>query len=291
MDGTIEVTSMASGYLQADTPPTSAAGRAAEAPFASVVQTFTQGSLHDHLFGYKVDLDVAGTANSLMRSDTRVGTFAQPWNFGGASSQYKYVQKTQVAAEGAQSTYNLDPSAPSMFMLTSASTNAWGVARSWGIQIPGSAIQLLDDTAPFMPASQWTKYNVAVTRRSEAEQRSCRVLYDMQAPGEPLLQFDDFLNGESLVAQDLVAWVMVGSLHLPSSEDVPVTTTSTTTVRFFIRPLNYFNESPATDLTRGFFATGASTHPDTPALSVDAAAAPPAEACYDDTAPYAFAPV
>lgn len=103
------------------------------------------------------------------------------------------------------------------------------------------------------------------------------------------MEFDSFTNGESLVNADLVAWVMVGALHLPSAEDVPVTTTSSTAVRFLIRPLNYFDESPATDLTRTFFATG-SAYPRTSVMNVDGVNAPPgaAEICFDGTAPFAY---
>lgn len=109
---------------------------------------------------------------------------------------------------------------------------------------------------------------MAVLQRKETEQRSCRVLYDMQAPGDPLVTFDSFISGDPVQNTDLVAWVTVGTIHTPSAEDVPVTTTSTTAVRFFIRPVNYFDESPVTDLTRTFFATGA-VHPYTPTVQVN----------------------
>lgn len=284
MDGAIEVHTLASGYLQADSFPSSAAGRGLEEPFATRVHAFAEGSLHDHLFGWKVDIDVLGSgSNSLMRMDTKVAkNFSQPWNFDGAGTvaQYKYNEHTMVAAEGPQSLSSYDPRHPTMLSITSAGApNAWGVPRGWGLHIPGTAVQLLDDTAPFMPASEWTKYTVAVTQRKESEQRSCRVLYDMQAPGEPLVRFDSFINGESLQNADLVAWVTVGTMHTPTSEDVPVTTTSGTAVRFFIKPLNYFDESPATDLTRSFFTVGV-VHPNSTDLQLNTvfASAPPAAA-------------
>lgn len=109
---------------------------------------------------------------------------------------------------------------------------------------------------------------MAVLQRKEAEARSCRVLYDMQAPAEPLVQFDSFINGEPLQNADLVAWVTIGALHTPTAEDMPVTTTSSTGVKFLVRPLNYFDESPATDLTRSFYTTGV-PHPDSTPVQVN----------------------
>lgn len=292
LDGTIQVTTIASGYLQADFYPQSLAAQTAEAPFSNRVQNHTIGSLHDHFFHYKVDLDVLGAANSLMRSRVKVGTFNRPWNFGvpGSTHKLKYSEREMVATEAfGNSTYTINPTVPTMFMFgnTDAANNgnnAWGVMRTYAISVPGTAIQLMPDDAAFMPASQWTKYTVAVTRRHDAEMHSCRVLYDMQAPSEPLLEFESYTDGESLDQEDLVAWVNMGSLHLPTSEDVPVTTTPGTSTSFYIRPNNYFDESPVVDLTRRYFKVGNDMYSGgAPAVTTDAVNLPSSDRCFDDT--------
>ena len=104
-----------------------------------------------------------------------------------------------------------------------------------------------------------------------------------QAPNNPLFEFDDFFNDEYLVQEDLVAWVCVGSLHLPTSEDAPVTASTATATTFFIRPNNYFDESPTTDLTRRIFKTGPVPYPDTPAADVSTATVPLEQRCFDET--------
>ncbi len=45
--------------------------------------------------------------------------------------------------------------------------------------------------------------------------------------------------------QDLVAWVTVGFLHIPHSEDIPNTATPGNSVGFFLRPFNFFDEDPS----------------------------------------------
>lgn len=45
--------------------------------------------------------------------------------------------------------------------------------------------------------------------------------------------------------QDLVAWVTVGFLHIPHSEDVPNTATPGNVVGFLLRPFNFFDEDPS----------------------------------------------
>lgn len=46
-------------------------------------------------------------------------------------------------------------------------------------------------------------------------------------------------------AQDLVAWINVGFLHIPHSEDIPNTVTVGNGVGFMLRPYNYFDDDPS----------------------------------------------
>ena len=80
---------------------------------------------------------------------------------------------------------------------------------------------MLPDDHPFVLASAFSKYALAVTRRKEAEERPTSV-YDLFAPAEPHTSIDTFLDGESLAQHDLVAWVTVGKEHLPRTEDLPL---------------------------------------------------------------------
>ena len=42
-----------------------------------------------------------------------------------------------------------------------------------------------------------------------------------------------------------MAWVTVGFLHIPHSEDIPTTATPGHSVGFLIRPFNFFPEDPS----------------------------------------------
>lgn len=42
-----------------------------------------------------------------------------------------------------------------------------------------------------------------------------------------------------------MAWVTVGFLHIPHSEDVPNTATPGNSVGFLLRPFNFFKEDPS----------------------------------------------
>ena len=42
------------------------------------------------------------------------------------------------------------------------------------------------------------------------------------------------MDNDSIVNEDLVAWVTIGAMHIPHSEDLPNTATATKSAHFFI---------------------------------------------------------
>lgn len=264
-----------------------------EKPFQRRINTFTAGHIHNHLFGYKIDLDVLGISNSLMRKEVKVGDFSLPWIFDDPSPAKKglpmmYIDQNRVDREDEKkSCYNYDPSKPTSFMFVRESDggkNQWGMHRGYGIQL-GHTITQLVKAAPWLGANEWTKYNVAVTVRKDSEMKSGYPWYEMQGAANPILNFDSYINGESLVNKDLVAWVMVGSAHIPSAEDVPVTPTVHSSNMFLIRPINYFDESPVTNLYPQVFVTSEEPLPDASVENIDTVNSDLENRCFDGT-PY-----
>jgi primary-amine oxidase len=73
MDGSLEVSVRASGYLQSSFYyPT-------QGKWGPRIQQATQGSLHDHIITFKGDFDLLGTGNSLQVSELKVVNQSQPW--------------------------------------------------------------------------------------------------------------------------------------------------------------------------------------------------------------------
>lgn len=56
-------------------------------------------------------------------------------------------------------------------------------------------------------------------------------------------------------AQDLVAWITAGFLHIPHSEDIPNTVTVGNSVGFLLRPYNYYDLDPSIYSHDGVFFT------------------------------------
>lgn len=66
LDGSIEVSVRASGYIQSSFWSTRTTGND-----GFHIHDHVLGSIHDHVLNYKLDLDVAGTKNSVMKGDLR----------------------------------------------------------------------------------------------------------------------------------------------------------------------------------------------------------------------------
>lgn len=73
LDGTIEVRVSASGYLQGG------AWNSEQSSYGHQIQRGSMGSLHDHVIGYKIDLDVAGRRNILTRVRLQQESLENEW--------------------------------------------------------------------------------------------------------------------------------------------------------------------------------------------------------------------
>jgi len=62
----------------------------------------------------------------------------------------------------------------------------------------------------------------------------------------PQSYLDKQINGESIVDEDIVNWVSVGFLHIPTSEDMPMTIRVET--GFLLKPFNFFDRTASFDM-------------------------------------------
>lgn len=88
-------------------------------------------------------------------------------------------------------------------------------------------------------------FDLAVTKQHDTEPQSTCPEDDAE-PGNPLINFDEFFNGESLVQEDLVTWINLGMHHLPHTGDLPLTLFTTAHASVQFQPLNYYEYEVAT---------------------------------------------
>ncbi|KAG4217897.1 hypothetical protein PC116_g33623, partial [Phytophthora cactorum] len=73
VDGSLEITVRASGYLQ------SSFFFRDQGAWGPRIQEATQGSLHDHVLTWKADFDILGTENNLQVTELKTVNTTQPW--------------------------------------------------------------------------------------------------------------------------------------------------------------------------------------------------------------------
>ncbi|KIJ69836.1 hypothetical protein HYDPIDRAFT_104468 [Hydnomerulius pinastri MD-312] len=245
LDGTIEVRISASGYLQAGYWDSD------QRHYGSRIWETTMGSLHDHVINYKVDLDVAGTSNSLLRTTTSQEVVTQPWFDEDWGSEV--IQQT-ITREYINNEDDALLNFPTNFQggysfVNQEETNKWGTVRGYSIHPGYSPIHgTVVGSKRLLKNANWARYNLAVSRRKETEPSSSSV-WNFNLPGAPPVDFHNFFDGENITQEDLVAWINVGMHHLPQSEDAPNTRTNTAASSFFLTPLNYFDHDVSIEST------------------------------------------
>ncbi|XP_036617584.1 amiloride-sensitive amine oxidase [copper-containing] [Trichosurus vulpecula] len=236
-NGVMEVKMHATGYVHATffTPE--------GLRYGTRLHTHLLGNIHTHLVHYRVDLDVAGTKNGFETMGMKLENITNPWSPGHQVVQ-PILQKTPCHRER-QAAFRFGRKLPKYLLFTSPKKNPWGHSRSYRIQLHSMADQVLLPGWQEEQAVTWARYPLAVTKYRESELVSSSI-YNQNDPWDPPVVFEEFLrNNENIENEDLVAWVTVGFLHIPHSEDIPNTATPGNSVGFLLRPFNFFSEDPS----------------------------------------------
>ncbi|XP_069807772.1 amine oxidase [copper-containing] 3-like [Dendropsophus ebraccatus] len=210
--------------------------------YGSRVGDHTLGTLHTHFINYKVDLDVGGIDNSIMTQDMQFNPVSLPWQPEVKVQRPKVVRN--VLETENQAAFELHAKSPRYIHFSSNTTNKWGHPRSYRVQIVSFAGDFLPEESAVEKAMGWARYKLAVTKRKDEEGESSSI-YNQNDPWSPSVMFSNFINDENIQNQDLVAWITVGFLHIPHSEDLPNTATPGNAVGFFLRPYNYLDIDPS----------------------------------------------
>ncbi|KAI1650085.1 amine oxidase catalytic domain-containing protein [Daldinia loculata] len=260
IDGSLEITVRASGYLQ------SSFFFRDQGAWGPRIQEATQGSLHDHVLTWKADFDILGTENNLQVTELKTVNTTQPW-------WPELGEFEQIALE----TYNVKKerelswanNGQLMYAVNHASaTNKWGSPRGYRI-VPGkSNIRLSTLKSPFSRHNTaLSKSHLVVTRQHDTEPWG-NSIQNLNMPWKPQQDFSKFLDGESVEDTDLVMWLNLGMHHFTRSEDIPVTLYSEAVSSIMFAPQNFFDQSQDGDLKNRRWYTAPGTTDDSNATEL-----------------------
>jgi len=221
------------------------------------IHNFTGGSLHDHTFGVKVDFDVISKENTFQLAKFKWGDTLSALNEGRQAGdvltekpawmlfdKMRYMSKENQAVEWSGS---VDPQNPGMWLFGDINKlNAWGNPRMYKLLVNDAhALAGNPDDHVAMPAASFVKNMLSVTTYKEDEPGMSGD-YDMNRLNSPQVNLESRVNGESIDQQDLVAWVSLAAMHMPHSENWPMTNNLRHGIT--ISPFNFFDENPIMDM-------------------------------------------
>ena len=203
LDGTVEVKVRASGHIFAAF--WSSNGTKKEDEYGYRVHDAAATSIHDHVLNFKADIDVVGTANTLMRVGIEPVSKEYPWD----DTEITPRNTMHLVQRRVEQETGLDwPSnSREMYIVQNQNTtNAWGETRGYRIT-PGTGIgspshlTILNSTT-MGKSAEWAYRDLWAVRQKDTEPRSASPLnfYD---PLDPLINFSKFVDGEGIVQEDL----------------------------------------------------------------------------------------
>ena len=242
-NGVLEVRTTTSGYAQTTfyTPD--------EDPYAYKIHPYMAGSIHDHIFNYKVDIDILGTANTYQTVEVGLENITNPWFPGDFHVQKVLKRKVRTNENGAVYKFNFQ-TPTLMNFYNKQKKNKHDVHRGYRIQIRDMMKQMYPENWPMVNGAAWSLNQMTVTKQKDSEEKSS-CMYNQLDMADPVLNFNKFINGESIDNEDLVAWVTIGMMHVMHSEDVPNTATPGNSASFYLRPFSYFDEDPSMSMYDG----------------------------------------
>ena len=273
LDGTLRTWLSASGYLYGafwdeDEQHLYFNGSSHKTPFGYRVNDFLLGPIHDHAYSFKVDLDVAGTNNSFQNINWKAGNVKDLLRNASNQNLFFFNQTRFLEYEilEKETKQIWDSRRPQYWtVINEGRTNAWGAPRGYRLIPHGGGAEVLTDH-PLLETWDHLGYQLAVSRRREEEPYATNTYYSQlnhgRAPdGTGKVVFD----GESVRNTDLVVWLSEKFYHVPSAEDVPVTTTART--GFTLKPFNMFDRTPTFDLP-AHYEGQADPYSDEPCLDI-----------------------
>ncbi|XP_029646561.1 putative amine oxidase [copper-containing] [Octopus sinensis] len=238
-NGAVEVRSIPTGYIMGTYP------KSDEKRYGNHLHKHLHGNIHQYLFNYRIDIDIKGIKNRFEMLNIE-GDKTDNRKWGGEKYYYQNKFRRKLVSTEKEAAYKFDFSRPKYLVFSNDKFRTeQGIPRSYRIQINSMSKELLPLDRGTERSRSWSRYQLAVTVHKDNETRSSSeyVTYDGL---RPLVDFQKYIDDdESIVDQDLVVWVTLGSYRIPHMEDLPVIPTVGEHHSFFLLPFNYFNEDPS----------------------------------------------
>jgi len=195
---------------------------------------------HQHFFNFRLDLDVDGTMNSLVESNTR-GLEAGPDNpFGNAMVMEATPLRSEKAAQR-----DLNFATQRKWKITNpGATNELGDPTAYML-VPGeNSLALIGPDSHVRKRAAFLNHHFWATQFREGEMHAAGYYPNQGRSGQGLEAWTG--DDEDLAGKDVVVWYTSGVTHVPRPEEWPIMNVHPT--GFKLIPAGFFSRNPALDL-------------------------------------------
>ena len=212
----------------------------ADTRYGTLIDHNIVGTTHQHIYNFRLDMDVDGENNRLVAMDPVV----KPNPDGGPRTSTMQVNQYTIDSEK-QAAQKFDP-ATIRLLSNTTKENRMGNPVSYQI-IPYAGGTHPVATGANFAKDEWIYHRLSFmdkqlwVTRYHADERYPEGLYPNRSTHDTGLgQFTK--DDEKLDNQDLVVWITTGTTHVARAEEWPMMPTEW--VHALLKPWNYFNETP-----------------------------------------------
>ncbi|KAK6910889.1 hypothetical protein I203_104924 [Kwoniella mangroviensis CBS 8507] len=237
-DGTIETVVRASGYIQS-------AYYAKNDEYGYHIHDGLSGSMHDHALNFKVDFDILGTNNTLVKHVIEPVEKEYKWRKG-VSNTMHMVRKEVANEDEGKMNWSANGQ-EQVIVVNKDAPNKYGEPRGYKIMPSrgGAGMHLtITNSSNLLNSVGFATHAYYVSKQKDSELKAANAWNDYDT-ANPLVNFDKFFDGENLIQEDLVFWFNLGMHHVPHTGDLPNTVFSTAQSGMVLTPHNYLLSDPS----------------------------------------------
>ncbi len=216
---------------------------AAEATkYGSLIAPYTIAPNHDHYFSFRLDLDVDGPQNALVR-DTIVSSTIPDSK---TRSSLWTVKTDRYAAEGPITEDHMS-AGESWRVINPNEKTGLKYNPSYWIETHHQTTSAMDKADPPQRRAGFTAFSLWASHYAEAEDWAAGLYPNLSTKDEGLPAY--VAQKRSIDNQDLVLWYTMGFRHVPRPEDFPILPTFWHEVT--LRPAFFFDRDPSMTFNPG----------------------------------------
>ena len=216
---------------------------AQDTAYGNLIAPFTVAPFHDHYFNFRLDLDVDGTANTLVRDQF----VAKPASAGSLRKSLWTLKSQRYLKEGPIVQDHAAVGGSVLRVVNNTNTNGLKQHPSLWLNAHHDAQSILSADDPPQMRAGFSAHNFWITKNKPDEIWAAGLYPNLSMTDEGLPRFVQ--DNESVADQDLVVWYTMGFRHVTRPEDFPILPTFWHEMT--IRPAFFFDMDPAMTFNSG----------------------------------------